>query len=63
MMSWQTMEAIVEVAAGSGAELVDLTGGAPELHPDFRRFITALRRHGLTVQVRTNLSVLLDREQ
>jgi radical SAM/Cys-rich protein len=60
MMSWRTMEAIAELAVGAGAELVDLTGGAPELHPDFRRFVTLLREHDLTVQVRTNLSVLLE---
>jgi radical SAM/Cys-rich protein len=60
MMSWQTMEAIIEIAAAARPELVDLTGGAPELHPDFRRFVTALCKHDLTVQVRTNLTVLLD---
>jgi radical SAM/Cys-rich protein len=40
--------------------LVDLTGGAPELNPHFRNFVLALRRGGHTVQVRTNLTVLLE---
>jgi radical SAM/Cys-rich protein len=60
MMSRETMEAVLEVAAAAGAELVDLTGGAPELHPDFRWFVRSLRERGLTVQVRTNLTVLLE---
>jgi radical SAM/Cys-rich protein len=37
---------------------VDLTGGAPELNPHFRRFVGALCHEGHTVQVRTNLTVL-----
>jgi len=60
MMSRQTMDAIVEVATAARAELVDLTGGAPELHPDFCSFVLALRERDLTVQVRTNLTVLLE---
>jgi len=39
---------------------VDVTGGAPELHPHFREFIAALRDTGQSVQVRTNLIPLLE---
>ena len=53
------MERVVEAAAALGA-LVDLTGGAPELNPNFRRLCTALRAQGSDVQVRTNLTVLLE---
>ena len=60
MMEWPTMELVFEAARSVRCELVDLTGGAPELNPFFRRFIAALRQEGLTVQVRTNLTVLLE---
>jgi radical SAM/Cys-rich protein len=40
--------------------LIDLTGGAPELNPSFRQFVSALRKENLQVQVRTNLTVLLE---
>jgi len=59
-MEWPTMELILEAARSLRCQLVDLTGGAPELNPSFRRFIAALRQEGLSVQVRTNLTVLLE---
>lgn len=60
MMEWPIMESVLEAAAGVGCSLVDLTGGAPELNPNFRRFIGALREHGHRVQVRTNLTVFFE---
>jgi len=39
---------------------LDLTGGAPELHPDFRRLAAAGRAHGLKVIDRCNLTVLFE---
>ncbi len=60
IMEWQTMEVVLETARTLRYELVDLTGGAPELNPSFRRFIAALRQESLSVQVRTNLTVLLE---
>ncbi len=58
-MSWATMERVIEAAAAQGA-MVDLTGGSPELNPHFRRLCAALRGNGNEVQVRTNLTVLLE---
>jgi radical SAM/Cys-rich protein len=60
MMEWPVMELVLEAARSSRSQLVDLTGGAPELNPHFRRFVTGLRQAGLTVQVRTNLTVLIE---
>jgi radical SAM/Cys-rich protein len=40
--------------------LVDLTGGAPELHPDIRGIVASLAADGLAVQLRTNLCVMLE---
>jgi radical SAM/Cys-rich protein len=60
IMEWPTMELVVEAAEIAPCQLVDLTGGAPEFNPHFRRLVTALRRQGRQVQVRTNLTVLLE---
>jgi radical SAM/Cys-rich protein len=40
--------------------LIDLTGGAPELHPRFCHFLEELCSQGHSVQVRTNLTTLPD---
>lgn len=60
VMGWETMELVLELARRVRPGLVDITGGAPELNPDLERFITALRKDGHNVQVRTNLTVLLE---
>jgi radical SAM/Cys-rich protein len=60
MMAWPTMEEILRAAERFSFGLVDLTGGAPELNPSFRRFVQALSEAGLRVQVRTNLTILLE---
>jgi len=60
MMEWPVMELVLEACKRARCQLVDLTGGAPELNPNFRRFVTALCRGGHRVQVRTNLTVLLE---
>lgn len=60
LMAWPIMETILELAGRVGCRLVDLTGGAPELNPDLRRFITTLCEAGQQVQVRTNLTALLE---
>ena len=60
IMGWDVMELILEAAKSARCQLVDLTGGAPELNPHFGRFVSALRREGHQVKVRTNLTVLLE---
>jgi radical SAM/Cys-rich protein len=60
MMSWETMGHVIIVAKDIQPEFVDITGGAPELHPHLRAFIEALRMDGHTVQVRTNLTLLTE---
>jgi len=59
-MSWETMELVLEAARKIHARLVDITGGAPEMNPHFRRFVAALRDEDFPVQVRTNLTILLE---
>jgi radical SAM/Cys-rich protein len=62
-MSWPVMSAVQRLAMACPGSLVDLTGGAPELHPEFRRFVISLREAGIPVQVRTNLTVFEEPEQ
>ncbi len=60
MMDRSTMSAVTSAALLPGVLLVDITGGAPELHPHLRHFIAELCSTGRQVQVRTNLTVLLE---
>ncbi|MGC2424331.1 MAG: arsenosugar biosynthesis radical SAM (seleno)protein ArsS [Nitrospirota bacterium] len=58
-MQWPTMSLVLEAVRKARPKLVDLTGGAPEINPHFRRFVSALCDSGNAVQVRTNLTALL----
>ena len=60
VMDLGTMEKVLTLAGQIRPAMVDITGGAPELNPNLSRFITALDQDGLRVQVRTNLTALLD---
>jgi radical SAM/Cys-rich protein len=51
---------IALLAASPSVEVVDLTGGAPELNPNFRSLVEQSRRLGRTVIDRCNLTVLLE---
>jgi len=59
-MTRKTMRQVLAAARKMKPRLVDITGGAPELNPDLRWFVSALRRDGHPVQVRTNLTILLE---
>jgi radical SAM/Cys-rich protein len=48
------------VAASPDVELVDVTGGAPELNPHFRRLVSEARRLGRRVIDRGNLTILFE---
>ena len=60
VMSWETMQSVLRLAEALPDARVDLTGGAPELNPYFRRFVDALLGQGHPVQVRTNLTVFFE---
>jgi radical SAM/Cys-rich protein len=46
--------------ASPGVEVVDITGGAPELNPSFRDLVAGVRERGRDVMVRCNLTVLFE---
>lgn len=56
-MSWETMELILRFVRQRGVSTLDLTGGAPELNPHFRRLVAAARAQGLRVIDRSNLTI------
>jgi radical SAM/Cys-rich protein len=60
MMDWPTMERVVAIASAVQCRKVDITGGAPEMNPDLRRFIEALASENLPVQVRTNFTAICE---
>jgi radical SAM/Cys-rich protein len=62
MMDWPTMQTVAKVADHVRPQLVDITGGAPELNPHLRAFIKTLRKQRHAVQVRTNLTVFFEPE-
>ncbi len=60
IMTADTAERVLAVLARNpGLDTIDLTGGAPELNPSFRRLVEESRRLGRAVVVRSNLTVLL----
>jgi radical SAM/Cys-rich protein len=60
IMAAETADRVFALLARSSAvEVVDLTGGAPELNPHFRRIVETARLLGKRVIVRCNLTVLL----
>jgi radical SAM/Cys-rich protein len=64
IMTRDTVDQALRVLDGSPeVTLVDLTGGAPELNPSFRFLVTEVRRRGVRVIDRCNLSVLFEPEQ
>lgn len=59
MMPRDVMEKCLEVLATTDIPTVDITGGAPELHPDFREFVARSHAIGKHVMDRCNLTILL----
>ena len=57
-MGWETMEVLLKFTRKHGVRTLDLTGGAPELNPHFRRLVIAARAMGLHVIDRCNLTIL-----
>ncbi|MBW2472976.1 MAG: arsenosugar biosynthesis radical SAM protein ArsS [Deltaproteobacteria bacterium] len=62
-MTWETMQSLLRLTEALPEARVDLTGGAPELNPNFRPLLDALIEQGHQVQVRTNLTVFFEAGQ
>ncbi len=54
------VELVVQLLGRGGIQTLDLTGGAPELHAQFRTLVREARRLGVRVIDRCNLSILFE---
>ncbi len=59
MMSRETAEACLDVLRRSNIPTLDITGGAPEMNPHFRRLVSGARNLGRRVIDRCNLTILM----
>jgi len=57
-MDGPTVDLVLEVLQRRKIPTLDITGGAPELHPQFRRLVRSARRLGVRVMDRCNLTIL-----
>jgi radical SAM/Cys-rich protein len=60
MMSHELIKLIPEILVARRIKILDLTGGAPEMHPNFRELVSAARALGVTVIDRCNLTILTE---
>lgn len=58
IMSRETIDEVIGYLKTSGAQTIDLTGGAPEMNPNFRYLVEKARDLGMNVMDRCNLTVL-----
>ena len=59
IMTKETMQQILDALEGTSVSTVDLTGGAPEMNPNFRWFVEGITALGKRVIVRCNLTIIL----
>lgn len=64
IMNRDTMQECLNAISKSGAHTVDITGGAPEMNPDFRWFVQEVKKTGVTdIIVRSNLTIVLSNKK
>lgn len=59
IMTKETMQQCLDSIKGTTIQTVDLTGGAPEMNPNFRWFVEELSALGKDIIVRCNLTIIL----
>lgn len=59
-MSEEVADAVVAALRSGVVRVLDLTGGAPEMNPHFRRLVREARDAGVHVMDRCNLSILFE---
>lgn len=59
IMTRKTMQQCLDVLAATDIPIVDLTGGAPEMNPDFRWFVEEISKLNRKILVRCNLTIIL----
>ncbi len=59
IMTRETMQLCLDAMDHPVITTVDLTGGAPEMNPDFRWFVEEIKKRGKHIIVRCNLTIIL----
>ena len=59
-MDLETLRQVLALAETANIHTLDLTGGAPEMHPHFQYLVRAARDQGIEVIDRCNLTILED---
>lgn len=59
MMSRQHLEKCLDILSKYDIPMVDITGGAPEMHPDFRWFVEECAKLGKKIINRCNLTIVV----
>lgn len=54
----ETVDRVLDWLLGTDIDCIDLTGGTPEMVPDFRTLVESVRAMGKRVMVRCNLTIL-----
>jgi radical SAM/Cys-rich protein len=63
MMSWKTFEEVAGYARRNSFEVIDITGGAPELHPRIIEMVARLAPLARKTLFRCNLTVLAEEKR
>lgn len=63
IMRRETIDACLQVLLKNNIGILDITGGAPELIPDFRYFVAEAQKLSTKVIVRHNLTVMFEKGQ
>ncbi len=59
IMGRETMQQCLDALCSSDIKTVDITGGAPEMNPDFRWFVEEISKMGRKIIVRCNLTIIV----
>ncbi len=60
MMSPETLESVKSFLVKKNIQTLDVTGGAPELHPEFKNLVTYAKENHIHIIDRCNLTILLE---
>jgi radical SAM/Cys-rich protein len=63
MMTRPLLETCLAIAEKHKIPTIDITGGAPEMHPDFRWFVVECTKRGIKVMNRCNLTIIVSNKK
>lgn len=59
-MNDATLDLVQQYLTSKNCALLDVTGGAPELHPRFRKLVMYAHQHNINVRDRCNLTIMFE---